>query len=141
MQLNKGITWRVPVSTLGRLELPQNSGHTEQPSCIRLQEVCHNGKTIRQRISKLEEPFWHLKLGRYPLYASGLYRARCCHVIICSKFGFTIKGKTEGIQEENTKEITHPLSLFSPQAIVFYQLILSVLAPLREAFKHVLFFS
>ena len=28
----------------------QNSGHTEQPSCMRLQEVFHHGKTFRQRI-------------------------------------------------------------------------------------------
>jgi hypothetical protein len=30
---------------------PQKSGHTEQPSCMRLQEVFHHGKkTHRQRI-------------------------------------------------------------------------------------------
>ena len=28
----------------------QKSGHTEQPSCMRLQEAFHHGKKIRQRI-------------------------------------------------------------------------------------------
>jgi hypothetical protein len=44
-------------------------------------------------------------------------------------------------QIETASAITaSPPSHFSPQAIMLYQLILSVLAPLREAFKHVLFF-
>lgn len=35
-----------------RLILPQNIGYTEQPSCVRLQEVSLHGKTNRQRIQK-----------------------------------------------------------------------------------------
>ena len=39
-----------PLYTQQLLGPSQNSGHTEQPSCIRQWEVFHHGKTLRQRI-------------------------------------------------------------------------------------------
>ena len=45
-RLHKSKRWDLAVSNLREIGSSQKSGHTEQPSCMRQQEVFHHGKTV-----------------------------------------------------------------------------------------------